>query len=139
MPQGYLLDTNVVSETRKRRADPNVVAFLNATNAQRLFISVLTIGELRKGIAAKRAMDPTGAAQLAEWADVIETTFADRVLPVDAAVARCWGQLSSGRVLPVIDALLAATALIHGLTLVTRDVRDVAQTGTEVLNPWLSG
>jgi predicted nucleic acid-binding protein len=103
VPASYLLDTNVISETRKTRADSNVMAFLAAADADALFLSVLTLGELRKGVAARRRTDPNAADQLAGWVDDIETIFADRVLPVDAAVARLWGELSSGRTLPVID------------------------------------
>ena len=110
----YLIDTNVISETRKSRADSGVIAFLSAADAAGLFLSVLTLGELRKGVAAKRRTDPVAADQLGAWVDGIETTFADRVLPVDAAAARRWGELSASRSLPVIDTLIAATAISHG-------------------------
>ena len=136
MAAGYLLDTNVVSETRKRRADERVISFLAATESARLFLSALTLGELRKGVVAKFAEDPSAATELAAWTDTIETTFADRVLPVGIAVARLWGELSARRKLPVIDTLIAATALTHDLILVTRNVRDIAATGVEVLDPW---
>ena len=136
MATGYLLDTNVVSETRKSRADRGVIAFLSAADAAGLFLSVLTLGELRKGVAAKHRTDPGAADQLGAWVDGIETDFADRVLPIDAAVARRWGELSAGRSLPVIDTLIAATALNHGLTLVTRNTRDVASTGVLLIDPW---
>ena len=136
MAAGYLLDTNVVSETRKRRADERVIGFLAATESARLFLSALTLGELRKGVAAKFAEDPSAATELAAWTDTIETTFADRVLPIGIAVARLWGELSARRKLPVIDTLIAATALTHDLILVTRNVRDIAATGVEVLDPW---
>lgn len=124
MAAGYLLDANVVSETRKARADGGVIAFLSATEAAGLFVSVLTLGELRKGVAAKRRTDPDAADQLGAWVDGIETTFADRVLPIDAATARRWGELSANRSLPVIDMLVAATAISHGLTLVIRKSRN---------------
>ena len=132
----YLLDTNVLSETRKFRADSGVMAFLSASKAESLFLSVLTLGELRKGVEAKRRTDPALADQLSRWVDGIETTFADRVLHVDTATARCWGELSAGRSLPVIDTLIAATAINHHLTLVTRTTRDVASTGVTIVNPW---
>jgi hypothetical protein len=133
---GYLLDTDVVSETRKRRADAGVMAFLAAADAGSLFLSVLSLGELRKGVEARRRADPATAALLGAWVDGIETSFADRVLTVDAAVAGRWGELSAGRGLPAIDTLIAATALQHGLTLVTRNARDVAATGVPLLDPW---
>jgi predicted nucleic acid-binding protein len=133
---GYLLDTNVISETRKVRPDDGVIAFLSAAEAGKLFVSVLTMGELRKGVEARRKTDPGMADQLAAWVDGIETTFADRIVPVDAAAARCWGELSARRSLPVIDTLIAATAISRGLTLVTRNTRDVEPTGVPLVDPW---
>ena len=136
MAAGYLLDTNIVSETRKRLADERVIGFLNAIESARLFLSVLTLGELRKGVAARFAEDPDAATELGAWVDTIEVTFADRVLPVSAAAGRRWGELSARRKLPVIDTLIAATALTHDLILVTRNIRDVSATGVETINPW---
>lgn len=136
MATGYLLDTNVVSETRKTRADSGVIAFLSAADAAGLYLSALTLGELRKGVEAKRHDDPAAADRLGVWVDGIETTFADRVLPIDAAVARRWGELPARRSLPVIDTLIAATAIEHGLTLVTRNTRDLASTGVPLVDPW---
>ena len=139
MATGYLLDTNVISETRKARADSGVTAFLSAAAADGLFVSVLTLGELRKGVAAKRRTDPDAADRLGAWVDGIETTFADRVLPIDAATGRRWGELSANRSLPVIDTLIAATAISRGLTLVTRNTRDVESTGVPLVDPWQRG
>lgn len=136
MAAGYLLDTNVISETRKSRADSGVMAFLSAADTAGLFLSVLTLGELRKGVEAKRRTDPVAADRLGAWVEGIETTFADRMLPIDAAAARCWGELSAGRSLPVIDTLIAATAISRGLTLVTRNTRDVASTRVPLVDPW---
>jgi len=133
---GYLLDTSVIAETRKIRADGGVMAFLSATDAAGLFLSVLTLGELRKGVEGKRRADPVAADQLGAWVDGIETTFADRVLTVDARAARRWGELSAGRSLPVIDTLIAATAIAHGLTLVSRNTRDLESTGVPLVDPW---
>ena len=104
-----------------------------------MFLSVLTLGELRKGVEAKRRNDAATAARLEAWVDDIETIFADRVLPLDVAAARLWGELSAGRSLPVIDTLIAATAITRGLTLVTRNTRDVAATGVPLVDPWQGG
>lgn len=136
MSAGYLLDTNLISETRKIRADAGVMAFLAAADAAGLFLSVLTLGELRKGVEAKRRTDSATADRLGAWVDGIETTFADRILPVDTPGARLWGELSARRTLPVIDTLIAATAITRGLTLVTRNTRDVAATGVPLVDPW---
>ena len=136
MAAGYLLDTNIISETRKARPDPRLTAFLETTESAGLFLSVLTVGELRKGVAARRRSDPAVADSLAAWVDGIETNFADRVLPIDAAAARLWGELAAHRSLPVIDTLIAATAIVRGLILVTRNTRDVSATGAALLDPW---
>lgn len=132
----YLLDTNIISETRKTRADSGVMAFLSSADAAGLYLSVLTLGELRKGVAAKRRTDPVAADRLGAWVDGIETIFADRILPVDAAAASRWGELSAGRSMPVIDTLIAATAIVHGLTLATRNTRDFESTGVPLVDPW---
>jgi len=139
VPAGYLLDTNFISETRKIRTNARVMAFLSAADTAGLFLSVLTLGELRKGVEAKRRTDSATAASLGVWVDGIETIFADRVLPVDAAAARLWGELSARRSLPVVDTLIAATAITRGLTLVTRNTRDVAATGVPLLDQWQGG
>jgi hypothetical protein len=132
----YLLDTNVLSETRRKKADPGVMAFLEAADSSTLYLSVLTLGELRKGIAAKRRTDPVAARALATWLEGLEAGFADRILGVDASVARLWGDWCGDRPRPVIDTLLAATAAEHGLTLVTRNTRDVSGLPVRVHNPW---
>lgn len=125
-----------MSETRKPRPNLGVTAFLEMAEESALFLSVLTLGELRKGVEAKRRTDPINASRLGAWVDGIETTFADRVFPVDRRIANLWGELAAGRPLPVIDCLLAATALVYGLTLVTRNVTDVQSTRVQVMNPW---
>lgn len=133
---GYLLDTNVISETRKIRPNADVMDFLANADGGRLFVSVLTLGELRKGVEAKRRDDPAAAAQLSAWVDAIETSFSDSIVAIDAATARLWGELSAARSLPVIDTLIAATALSRDLALVTRSTRDVVATGVFTLDPW---
>lgn len=132
----YLLDTNVLSETRKKKADPGVLAWLQAVDSDSLYISVLTIGELRKGVAAKLRTDPAAAKALAAWVEGLEFGFVDRVLDIDAATARLWGDWSGDRPRPVVDTLLAATAVLHSLTFVTRNTRDVRGIQVRLHNPW---
>jgi hypothetical protein len=134
----YLLDTNVLSETRKKKADAGVVSFLRSAETSSIFISVLTLGELRKGIAGKKIKDPDPNAgnRLAAWVNGLEASFADRILGIDAATARLWGDWSGQRPRPVVDTLLAATAVLHELTLVTRNLRDVRGIPVKLLNPW---
>jgi predicted nucleic acid-binding protein len=132
----YLLDTNVLSETRRKKADLGVLAFLQSTDSASLFLSVLTIGELRKGVAAKRRIDPVAAKSLAAWVEGLEFGFAGHIIGVDAATARLWGEWSGDRPRPVVDTLLAATAVLNGLTFVTRDTRDVADLPVKLHNPW---
>jgi len=134
----YLLDTNFVSEARKPRPDPGVLAFLQLNDPNSGFISVLTLGELRKGVAALklRDPDPNAASRLAAWVEGIEVGFADRILGIDAATARLWGEWSAERPRPVIDTLLAATAVVNNLTLVTRNIRDVRDTPVKLHDPW---
>ena len=136
-PRQYLLDTNVLSETRKRRPDEAVLAFLEAAESSLLFISVLALGELRRGVVLKMAGDSEGAKAIGSWVDWLEHSFADRIVGIDAATARLWGELSAQRSRPVIDTLLAATAVVHNLTLVTRNEKDVMDvTSLMLLNPW---
>jgi len=132
----YLLDTNVLSETRKKKADAGVISFLEGADSSTLYISVLTLGELRKGVAKKQREDPEMAKRLAVWAEGFELSFADRILGIDAAMARLWGNWSGERPRPVVDTLLAATAVLHGLTFVTRNVRDVRGIPVKLLDPW---
>jgi len=130
----YLIDTCVVSEARRRSAP--ALAWLNAVDAAALFLSVIAVGEIAKGIAARRRTDPVAAAALGRWLDGLRNTYADRILPIDDAVATAWGHLMARRTLPVPDGLIAATARVHNLTLVTRNVADFADTGVDVVNPW---
>jgi toxin FitB len=133
---GYLLDTNIISETRKTRPNSGVMAFLASADSAGLFLSVLTLGELRKGVMARRKTDPAAANLLGIWVDTIETRFGDRLLGVDGVTARLWGELSATRSLPVIDTLIAATAIQHGIALVTHNMRDFEATGAQLVDPW---
>ncbi len=134
----WLIDTNIISEIRKgRRAEPAVMGWWDKVADQDLFLSVLTLGEIRKGLDAVRLRDPTYAATLAVWLADVTHAFGPRVLPVDGAVADIWGQISARRSVPVIDGLLAATAIAHNLVLVTRNTADVDGLGAQLLNPFV--
>jgi toxin FitB len=137
-PVAYLLDTNLLSETRKKKADSGVISFLESADSSSLFVSVLTLGELRKGIVAKKLKDPdpNAAKKLTAWVEGLELSFADRILGIDAATARLWGDWSGQRPRPVVDTLLAATAVLHDLTFVTRNLRDVRGIPVKLHNPW---
>ncbi len=133
----WLVDTNVISEVRKReRCHPDVAAWWSGVDDRDLFLSVLTLGEIRRGIEAVRPKDPTRAAALEAWLADVAEAFGSRVLGVDAAVAAAWGRLSAIRSVSVVDALLAATAAAHGLVLVTRNTADVDGLGVRLLNPF---
>ena len=136
---GYLLDTNVVSETRRKRPEQRVIDFVRSLVPETLFISVLTIGELRKGAVARGRRRATEGERLHAWIDEVENAFGSRVLPVDLPIARMWGELSADRPRAVVDTILAATALVHDLALVTRNTRDVGDAGVPIINPWLEG
>jgi len=133
----YLLDTNVISEMRKRdRCNPGIPAWLDGVEVEDLFVSVLTIGELRKGVDSLARRDAKAAAKLNHWLGQVIDAFDDRVLAVDTRVAEEWGRMNVSTTLPTVDSLLAATAKTHRLTLVTRNTKDVARTGISVLNPF---
>jgi predicted nucleic acid-binding protein len=131
-----LLDTDVLSERRKRRPDPAVVAWLDAVAPERLFLSVLVVGELRQGVELLRVRDPLRSARLAEWIEDVKEIYGERVLPVTTAVAEAWGRLRASGPLPTIGGLLAATALVHGLALVTRDTATAERCGVPFVDPW---
>ncbi len=132
----FLLDTNVVAETRKRSPHPNVLSWLETADQETLYISVLTIGVLARSIARRRRTDPRAADSLEHWLRGIEDMFSDRVIPIDGSIATAWGELSASQPLAAIDLLLAATAKVRGFTLVTRNVREVAPTGVSATSPW---
>jgi predicted nucleic acid-binding protein len=132
----YLLDTCVLSELRKPKPHPGVVTWLAGIQPEEAFLSVLTLGEIRRGIELRRAKDQATARSLERWLLGLEAHYADRILPVTAAVADRWGRLSPAQPLPVTDGLIAATALEHKLTVVTRNTEDFARSGVGVLDPF---
>ena len=133
----YLVDTNVLSELRKRRrADQSVLAWFQEREPEELYLSVLVIGELRRGAARIRRRDATAAESLDRWVTQIGERFGDRILAVDHAVAERWGEITAHPTLPDVDGLLAATALVHDLVVVTRNVRHIAPTGARCLDPF---
>jgi hypothetical protein len=135
---GYLLDTNIVSELRKKeRCAPKVDAWARTVERDQQYLSVLVVGELRRGAALRRRTDPVFADALERWIARLMQSFGERILPVTLEVAEVWGQLGAVRSIPPEDGLIAATAMVHGLTLVTRNVKDVQNLGVPLLNPWL--
>lgn len=132
----YLLDTNVVSELRKRDPDPHVLAWYATVTSAELFLSVLTIGEIRLGIERLRRKDQPQAGLLEEWLRGLQVTYRDHLIDVDAVVAEEWGRLNIPDSLPVIDGLLAASAKVRGWILVTRNIADLNRTGAILLNPF---
>ena len=132
-----MLDTNIISELRKgSRCDANVAAWYAQVESDELFLSVLTLGEIRKGVERARRRDPARARVLEHWLADLPTAYADRLIPVDRAIADEWGRMAAIRTLPIIDGLLAATAKVNDLTLVTRNVDDVTGLGAKFLNPF---
>ena len=137
MSRGWLIDTNVLSETLRRTPDARVMAWLAGIDTDKCFVSVLTLGELRKGVLRL----PTGKqrGRLAHWLDhTLSQWFGDRVIPIDQAVCVRWAELlaQAGRPLPAIDSLMAASAITHDLIVATRNVGDFDLPGVAVVNPW---
>lgn len=133
----FLIDTNIISEVRKAdRCDPQVAAWFASIDDSDLYLSVLVTGEIRKGIELARSRDRQKSESLQIWLVKLEQGFAGRILPVNFAVADEWGRISALRAVPVVDALLAATAKVFSLTLVTRNINDVSGLGVAVLNPF---
>jgi predicted nucleic acid-binding protein len=133
----FLLDTNVLSELRRgRRCDPNVDRWIGTVDELEIHTSVVVLGELKRGIERVRSKDPTFAGELERWLTRLIVAMGKRILPVDQAVALAWGVVSAPRAVPPIDGLLAATAMVHGFTIVTRNVKDVADLGVSYINPF---
>ncbi len=136
----WLLDTCVLSEYVKRQPTPEVIAWLDAQDERSLLISVITVGEIEKGIIKLRRADPNRSHKLTAWLGKVEQRFAERILPLDVPILRAWADLSgnaelTGRKWPVLDALLMATARCHGLTIVTRNIQDFSLF-PHLYNPW---
>jgi predicted nucleic acid-binding protein len=133
----YLLDTNVISEASKgEQGDPKVVAWYEAMDPDSLCISALVIGEIRAGVERLRLRHAERAAAFERQLVLVIDLFSDRILGVDRRVAEQWGRLNARHRRPAIDALIAATAIVHRMVVVTRNVRDFAATGAEILNPF---
>jgi toxin FitB len=133
----FLLDTNVVSELRRHdRCRPAVRAWFDGTAPDELHLSILTLAELFRGAERLSRRDPDAGRVIADWVSAVEAQFSDRILGITPTIARTWARISVPDPLPIVDGFLAATAIVHGLTLVTRNVADVARTGVALLNPF---
>jgi len=132
----YLLDTCVISELRKPHCDPSVATWMAGIQPEEVFLSVLTPGEIRRGIELHRAKDTKAAGALERWLLGLESHYAERILPISSAIAERWGRLCLNQPLPVSDGLIAATGLEHKLTIVTRNVSDFERSGVNTLNPF---
>ena len=133
----FLFDTNVISELRKGKAcDRNVARWHRGVTEDEIYMSVLVLGEIRKGAEKIRRRDPMRARAIEDWMVALSVALGDRVLPVTAEIADVWGRMSTLRTVPIIDSLLAATAKGHGLTIVTRNVSDFVEFDIAVLNPF---
>jgi predicted nucleic acid-binding protein len=132
----FLLDTNVVSEIRKRAPDAGVAEWLASVPADTLFLSVLVVGEIRQGIEGLARRDPDQAEIFERWLGELIGGYGDRLVPITERIAQAWGRLNVPDPVPVVDGLMAATALVHDWTLVTRNVDDVSSTGVRLLNPF---
>ena len=133
----YLIDTNVISEVSKGSGcNKNVAAWYASIGVAEIYLSVLVLGEIRKGVEKARRSDPVHAARLERWLLGLAAKFAGRILVVDEAVADEWGRMSAKRPLPGADGILAATAKAHGMTLVTRNTKDVADLGAAYIDPF---
>jgi len=137
---GYLLDTNVISELRKHdRCSQHVRSWFEAAAPAEIYLSVLVVGELRRGVSLIARRDPVSAEHLETWLHGLRAEYADRILPITQEIAVLWGRLGLAEPLPPIDGLLAATALHHGLVLVTRNTADVVRCAVQLLNPFEPG
>lgn len=135
----YLVDTNIISEVRRQdRCHPNVRRWFTTVDTRTIYLSVLVLGEIRAGAERVRERDPARAAELDGWLKQVTDKHKRRILAIDYEVARLWGWMKGKFNVPVVDGLLAATAQVHGLILVTRNVRDVEETGVSYFDPFAS-
>ena len=132
----YLLDTNVLSEVRRPRGDAGVKRWISSVPTEDLYLSVLTLGEVRRGMGLLSRRDPVQADVYEAWLITVLRDYADRVLPVDAEAAEEWGRMSVPDHLSIVDGLMAATAKVRNMTFVTRNTSDFARTGVRLLNPF---
>jgi toxin FitB len=135
----FLLDTNVVSEIRKQSPDAGVAGWYASVSADELFLSVLVAGEIRQGIERLARRDPAQAEIFERWLSQLVDSYGDRLVPITERIAQAWGRLNVLGPVPVVDGLMAATALVHDWTLVTRNVSDVQSTRVRLLNPFAGG
>ncbi|HIJ94723.1 MAG TPA: type II toxin-antitoxin system VapC family toxin [Desulfuromonadales bacterium] len=134
---GYLIDTNVLSELRKgSKMDKNVRVWFDKVPADDIYLSTLVVGEVRHGIELLRRRDPKAAIRLDTWLAEVQKDTGDRILPVTNIISEQWGRFGVPDPVSVIDGLMAATAMVHGHILVTRNVRDIEQTGVNFINPF---
>ena len=132
----YLIDTCVISELRKTGCNRGVAEWMAGIQPEEVYFSVLTIGEIRRGIELHRAKDAKAAGALERWLAGLESHYGERILPVTAAIADRWGRISPRQPLPVTDGLIAASGLEHKLTVVTRNTADFKRSGVNTLNPF---
>ena len=135
----FLVDTNVVSETRKPRPNDGLLSWMARADAESLFMSVMSAGEIRKGIESLRMRDASAAGEIETWLKDVERAFGTRLLPIDSEIADTWGRMAAQINVDHVDVLLAATAQVHGLTLVTRNRKHVEGLGVPILNPFSDG
>jgi predicted nucleic acid-binding protein len=134
---GFLIDTNVLSELRKGvKMDKNVREWFDSVPAEDIYLSTLVVGEVRHGIELLRRRDTKSAERLEKWLNEVLQNTGDRILPITNEISEQWGRFGVPDPVSVIDGLIAATAMVHGHVLVTRNVRDIEQTGVKFLNPF---
>lgn len=132
----YLLDTNVLSEVRRRGCDPRVNAWFRSIPADELFLSVLALGEIRRGVERLRRRDAAQAEVFERWLEGLRSRYGDRIVPIDPEIAEEWGRMGAVDPVAVEDTLMAATAKVRGMVFVTCNVADVERTGVCLLDPW---